>query len=347
MSAPSFDSLLSPGRIAGLELSNRVLMPAMDMNLCVDGEMSDGEIAHYSARAAGGTAMVITGTGAVAWPVGATSLHQPAFSDDRFIPGIRRLADSIHAAGGKLCMQLCHHGKTASVDVAQGRPQLVPSLLEGQMDMSALRDNPMSELMALATATQGKKATHKVADEDDLAWVIDQFAQAARRVQLAGVDAIEIHAAHGYLLSSFLSRGYNKREDRWGGSLENRVRLTCEVVRAVKAVVGKNYPVLVRVNGYEYGLEDGLRPEETARAAAFIEEAGADAIHVSANAHNPFADFTQGPLPTEVAQYRDFAKKIKQHVTIPVVAVGRMLPEVANAMIAAGESKVRSESCSV
>ena len=153
-------------------------------------------------------------------------------------------------------MQLCHHGKTASVDVAQGRPQLVPSLLEGQMDMSALRDNPMSELMALATATQGKKATYKVADEDDLAWVIDQFAQAARRVQLAGVDAIEIHAAHGYLLSSFLSRGYNKREDRWGGSLENRVRLTCEVVRAVKAIVGKNYPVLVRVNGYEYGLED-------------------------------------------------------------------------------------------
>ena len=337
MSTPSFDSLLSPGRIAGLELSNRVLMPAMDMNLCVDGEMSDGEIAHYSARAAGGTAMVITGTGAVAWPIGATSLHQPAFSDDRFIPGIRRLADSVHAAGGKLCMQLCHHGKTASVDVAQGRPQLVPSLLEGQMDMSALRDNPMSELMALATATQGKKATHKVADEDDLAWVVDQFAQAARRVQSAGVDAIEIHAAHGYLLSSFLSRGYNKREDRWGGSLENRVRLTCEVVRAVKVVVGKNYPVLVRVNGYEYGLEDGLRPEETARAAAFIEEAGADAIHVSANAHNPFADFTQGPLPTEIAQYRDFAKKIKQHVTIPVVAVGRMLPEVANAMIAAGE----------
>lgn len=128
-------------------------------------------------------------------------------------------------------------------------------------------------------------------------------------MQSAGVDAIEIHAAHGYLLSSFLSRGYNKREDRWGGSLENRVRLTCEVVRAVKAVVGKNYPVLVRVNGYEYGLEDGLRPEETARAAAFIEEAGADAIHVSANAHNPFADFTQGPLPTEIAQYRDFAKR--------------------------------------
>ena len=337
MTEPHFNALLAPGRIAGLELSNRVFLPAMDMNLCVEGEISDGEIAHYTARAAGGTALVITGTGAVAWPVGATSRHQPAFSDDKFIPGIRRLADSIHAVGGKLCMQLCHHGKTASVDTADGRPQLVPSLLEGKPDLSALRDNPMSELMGLATATQGKKATYKIADEDDLAWVIDQFAQAARRVKQAGVDAIEIHAAHGYLLSTFLSRGYNKRDDRWGGSLENRARLTCEVVRAIKRVVGDDYPVLVRVNGFEFGLEDGLTPDETARASALIEEAGADAIHVSANAHNPFADFTQGPLPSEVAQYREYTKTVKRHVTIPVIAVGRMLPEIADEMLALGE----------
>lgn len=337
MTNAHFSSLLAPGRIAGLELSNRVFLPAMDMNLCVEGEISDGEIAHYTARAAGGTAMVITGTGAVAWPVGATSRHQPAFSDDTFIPGIRRLADSIHAVGGKLCMQLCHHGKTASVDTADGRPQLVPSLLEGKPDLSALRDNPMSELMSLATATQGKKATYKIADEDDLAWVIDQFAQAARRVKEAGVDAIEIHAAHGYLLSTFLSRGYNKRDDRWGGSLENRSRLTCEVVKAIKVVVGADYPVIVRLNGCEFGLEDGLTPDETARAAALIEEAGADAIHVSANAHNPFADFTQGPLPAEVGQYREYTKIVKRHVTIPVIAVGRMLPEIANEMLQLGE----------
>ncbi len=333
----AFDSLMSTGRIAGLELSNRVFLPAMDMNLCVDGEISDGEIAHYTARAAGGTAMVITGTGAVAWPVGATSRHQPAFSDDRFIPGIRRLADSVHAAGGRLCMQLCHHGKTASVDTAEGRPQLVPSLLEGAPDMSALRDNPMDELMRLATATQGKKATYKVADEDDLAWVVDQFAAAARRVKSAGVDAIEIHAAHGYLLSSFLSRTYNKRDDRWGGSIENRARLTCEVVRAVKREVGPEYPVIVRVNGHEYGPADGLTAAETAQASALIERAGADAIHVSANAHNPFADFTDGPLPNTVAAYREHTKTIKRAVSIPVVAVGRMLPEVADEMIAAGE----------
>ena len=333
----SFSHVLAPGRIAGLQLDNRVLLPAMDMNLCEEGHVSDGEIAHYRARAAGGTAMVITGTGAVAWPIGATSRHQPAFSSDDYIPGLKRLADAIHEVGGTLCMQMCHHGKVASVDTADGRPLLVPSLLEGSLDMSALQDNSMNELMSLATATQGKKPTYKVADEDDLAWVIDQFAHAARRLKSAGVDAVEIHGAHGYLISTFLSAGYNKRTDRWGGSLENRARLACEVTRAVKAEVGPDFPVIVRLNSHEYGLENGLTADETARAAALIEEAGADAIHVSANAHNPFRDFTEGPLPSNVGQYREFARTVKRHVTIPVIAVGRVLPEVAEEMIAAGD----------
>ena len=335
--AATFSHVLAPGRIAGLELDNRIFLPAMDMNLCEEGHISDGEIAHYRARAAGGTAMVITGTGAVAWPIGATSRHQPAFSSDEYIPGLKRLADAIHDVGGKLCMQMCHHGKVASVDTADGRPQLVPSMPDGALDMSALQDNSMNELMSLATATQGKKATYKVADEDDLAWVVDQFAQAAHRLKTAGVDAVEIHGAHGYLISTFLSAGYNKRTDRWGGSLENRARLACEVTRAVKAEVGPDFPVIVRLNSFEYGLENGLTADETARAAALIEEAGADAIHVSANAHNPFRDFTEGPLPSNVGQYREFARTVKRHVTIPVIAVGRVLPEVAEEMIAAGD----------
>jgi len=109
------------------------------------------------------------------------------------------------------------------------------------------------------------------------------------------------------------------------------------LVRAVKAVVGPEYPVIVRVNGHEYGPEDGLTASETAEAAILIQAAGADAIHVSANAHNPFADFTDGPLPNTIAAYREHTKTIKRAVTIPVVAVGRMLPEVADEMIAAGE----------
>ncbi len=337
MGQSEFDNLLRPGRIGGLTLANRVLMPAMDMNLCDDGAITGGEIAHYTARAAGGTAMVITGSGAVAFPHGATSRHQPGLSDDRFIPGLRALADSVHSVGGRLCVQLCHHGKTSGIDTAEGRPLLVPSVPVPGFPLDGLRDSTMNELMLLGTATQGKSPKYQVAEADDLAWVIDQFADAAARVKQAGGDAVEVHAAHGYLLSTFLSPAYNTRTDQWGGSAENRARLTADVVRAIRARVGADFPIIVRINGEEFGIEHGVTAAEAATLAPFIEAAGADAIHVSGNAHNPFADFTDGPLPNVVGRYRELARAVKAVVGIPVIAVGRLLPEVAEEMLAAGD----------
>jgi 2,4-dienoyl-CoA reductase-like NADH-dependent reductase (Old Yellow Enzyme family) len=225
-----FDHVLAPGRIGPLELSNRIVMPAMDMNLCDDGLITDAEIAHYRRRAAGGTAMVITGSGAVAFPVGAASHRQPGLSHDRFVPGLARLADAVHAEGSRLCLQLCHHGKTARVDIADGRPLLVPSEPEGRLDLSALQDNTPEELTRLAATTAGQLPTYREADDDDLLWLIDQFAAATRRARDAGADAVEVHAAHGYVLSTFLASADNRRRDGWGGSLENRARLTVEVL---------------------------------------------------------------------------------------------------------------------
>ena len=189
----------------------------------------------------------------------------------------------------------------------------------------------------MSTATAGRSPSFRVAEADDLAWVVGQFAEAAQRAQAAGIDAVEIHAAHGYLLSTFLSAAYNHRDDEWGGPLAHRARLTCEVVAAVRAAVGPSFPILVRVNGHEYGVEGGLTAPETAEAAAQFEEAGADAIHVSANAHNAFADFTKGPLPSGIGQYRAFARTVRAAVGIPVVGVGRLLPEVAEEAIAGGD----------
>lgn len=338
-----FDHLLAPGRIGGLELPNRVVMPAMDMNLCADGEITDGEIDHYAARAAGGTGLVITGTGAVAWPVGAASLHQPGFSDDRYIAGMARLADAVHAAGGRVAMQLCHHGKVATVDMAAGRELLVPSVPVPAMDLSTLGDCTVDELMALATASGGRMPTYRAATDDDLAWVVGAFADAARRVAAAGIDAIEIHAAHGYLLSTFLSPGYNRRTDGWGGSVAGRARLTCEVVAAVRAEVGDGYPISVRINGHEFGPDGGMTADGAAAAAVLIAAAGADAIHVSANAHDPFVNFTSGPLPDTVGAYRPLAATVKRaleaagHHTA-VIGVGRLVPEAAEQMLAAGEA---------
>lgn len=320
-----------------MTLPNRVVLPGMDMNHCIDGVVTAAEIDHYAARAAGGCGLLITGAAAVAWPLGATSRKQPALSHDRYLPGLTHLADAIHVNGGRLCVQLVHHGKVASVDTAEGRPQLVPSIPPSHLDLSALADNPMDELIKLASATQGKPATYRIADTDDVAWVVGQFAAAAGRVQAAGADAVEIHGAHGYLINTFLSRAYNQRTDSYGGPLENRARIMVEVIQAVRNQVGAGFPILVRLNGCEYGLEDGITIDETVATAIIAEAAGADAIHISAQAANPFRDFTLGPLPAVVGQYRSMAAAVKRAVSIPVIAVGRLLPELAEEMLEAGD----------
>jgi 2,4-dienoyl-CoA reductase-like NADH-dependent reductase (Old Yellow Enzyme family)/thioredoxin reductase len=331
------EHLLRPGRIGPLELSSRILLPAMDMNHCVDGEITDAEVAHYRARAAGGAAMVITGSGAVSFPVGAASRKQPGLSDDRFIPGLGRLASAVHDAGSLLCIQLTHHGKTARVDVLEGRPVLVPSTPDHRPDLSALRDNTPDEVLRLAATTGGRGPTFKAADEADLAWLVEQFAAATRRAREAGADAVEVHAAHGYVLSTFLARADNRRDDRWGGSLENRARLSVDVLRAVREAAGPAMAVLVRVSGRELGEPGGLSLDESTAAAQLFAAAGADAIHVTGWGRNSFANFTDGPLPETVAAYRDDAKAVRAAVDVPVIAVGRLLPEVAEAMLGAGE----------
>lgn len=333
----TFDHVLAPGRIGPIELPNRVILPAMDMNMCDAGEITDAEIAHYTARAAGGTGMLITGSGAVGFPIGATSHFQPGLSDDRFIGGLSRLADAVHAAGSLLCIQLCHHGKTARVDIEEERDLLVPSMPEGAQDMSALVDNTGDEIGKLAAVTGGRMPTFAEATDDDLMQVIDWFAEAADRVRRAGADAVELHAAHGYLLSTFLSRADNRRTDPWGGSIENRARLITECTAAVRKAAGPDMAILVRVSGREYGGATALTLAETVSAAPLIEAAGADAIHVTGYGRNSFANFTDGPLPDTIGAYREDAAAVKASVRIPVIAVGRILPEIGEEMLAAGD----------
>jgi 2,4-dienoyl-CoA reductase-like NADH-dependent reductase (Old Yellow Enzyme family) len=337
MSTTTFEHLLRPGRLGPLQLSSRIVLPAMDMNHCDDGVITDAEIAHYRARAAGGAALVITGSGAVSFPIGAASRKQPGLSDDRFVPGLARLADAVHEAGALLCVQLTHHGKTARVDIAEDRPVLVPSCPVGKPDLSALRDNTADELRRLAASTGGKLPTYREADEDDIAWLIEEFAAAARRVRDAGADAVEVHAAHGYVLSTFLARADNRRHDRWGGSLENRARLTVEVLQAVHAAAGPDMAVLVRVSGREFGEDGALTLDESVTAVRMFAEAGADAVHVTGWGRNSFGNFTDGPLPDTVGAYRADAKAVRAAVDVPVIAVGRLLPEVAEEMVAGGE----------
>ncbi|MEO9140232.1 MAG: FAD-dependent oxidoreductase [Jatrophihabitans sp.] len=336
-SSANFTNLLSPGRIGGLQLPNRVVMAAMDMNLCHTGELDEGDIDHFVARARGGVGLVITGTSAVAYPQGATTRKQPGLSDDRYLPGLRALADGVHAVGGRVCVQLCHHGKTSAVDTADGRPLLVPNLSLPKPDMTALIDTTNEERQNLGNAREGKTESYKEATEEDLAEVVRVFASAAARVKAAGIDAVEIHAGHGYLLNTFLSAGYNKRSDQWGGSVQNRARLTCDIVRAIRVEVGPGFPVLVKFNGAEFFLENGTTVDEAVQISRLFESAGADAIEVTGYSNDPFSGFTFGPLPTAPAAYRDVTRAIRAAVTIPVIAVGRVLPELGEQMLAAQE----------
>jgi 2,4-dienoyl-CoA reductase-like NADH-dependent reductase (Old Yellow Enzyme family)/NADPH-dependent 2,4-dienoyl-CoA reductase/sulfur reductase-like enzyme len=333
----TYAHLLSEGRIGPMSLPNRVVLPAMDMNVSHDGMIEQEDVDHYVARAAGGTGLIITGASAIAYPVGAASTKEPGLSEDRFIPGMKALADAVHAAGSKLCIQSTHHGKVSRVDTANGRALLVPSEPSSALDMSALADNTREELGKMAAPTGGKQPSYHPATSDDLAWLVRTWAEAAERVAISGADAIEIHCAHGYVLGAFLNRADNHRTDEYGGSLENRARLACEVISAVKAAVGDRLAILVRVAGAEFGQEGGLSNEEACGAAALFERAGADAIHVTGWGRNPFSNFTDGPLPNTVGAYVDLAAEVKKHVTIPVIAVGRMLPLVGERAIAEGK----------
>ncbi|CAM3119686.1 FAD-dependent oxidoreductase [Prescottella defluvii] len=334
----TFAHLLAPGAIGPITLDNRVVLAAMDMNLCEDGEIHQPDIEHFATRAAGGTGMIITGCCAVAYPLGCASEKEPGLSEDRFIPGLKALADAVHETGSKLCVQMTHHGRVARIDTLEDRPMLVPSQPKPPSDMRAMIDCTPAELKKMAAIQGGNKPTYHEATKDDLNWLVRMFAEAAVRVEKAGGDAVEIHCAHNYVLGGFLSSYSNQRADEYGGSLENRARLACEVVRAVKAAVGDGLAVIVRLAGQEYGESGGMAPGEAAAAAVLLEQAGADAIHVTGTALNAFANFTDGPLPNKVGFYTDNATVIKHAVSVPVITVGRMLPEVGEKMIAEGRT---------
>ncbi len=188
----------------------------------------------------------------------------------------------------------------------------------------------------MGAATRGKQTTYHAMTQEDIDSLVSKWADAAERIAKADADAIEIHVAHGYILGVFLNQRDNSRTDQYGGSLENRARLACEVISAVKQRVGNRIAILVRVAGEEYGQEGGLSLAESIAASQMFERAGADAIHVTGWGRNPFDNFTDGPLPNKVGAYLDNATEIKKHVGIPVIAVGRMLPDIAEEAIGDG-----------
>lgn len=337
----SFSHLLSPGRIGTLELKNRLCQTAMGTNLAnKDGTMSEESVAFYAARAAGGTGMLIMGTLGVANPVGRLQERQLWISEDRFIPGLKRLTDAIHRVGGRVCAQLNHGGVTSLYDMAEGRPILVPSLPRMSKGGAPQKNIMLPEEIASSPAKPELKGppVFKEADADDFAWIVDKFASAAARAVEAGYDAIELHAGHTYLINSFISPHWNRRTDRYGGSAEGRSQLMKDVIEGIRARIGRDFPLQVKLNAEEYFFEENISLEDAKITARIAKAAGADAITVSASHNYGVARaLLSSWMPETPNKLLPLAAAIREAVDLPVITVGRVDPEAADRAIAEGQ----------
>ena len=328
----SHPALLSEGRIGPLSLKNRMIVTAMGVSLSEpDGHVGQRLIDYHVAQAQGGAALIVMGVTGVAWPVGAVSPNQTAISDDIYLPGLTRLAEAVHAAGSKIAAQLHHGGLVATHSAQDGHPlwgPAIPPAFSGDFPDYFLPEE-------MAAFAGGVVPTVKVLEPDDIAHAVRQFADAALRARRAGFDGVEIHGGHGYLLSSFLSPSTNTRDDAYGGTLEKRARLLLEVVRAVRAAVGPDFAMWVKLDSREMGKKVGITLDDARMVAPLVEAAGADAITVTA-----YHDVGQGRLhsasniPHEPGVHLEAAKAIKATLGIPVIASGRLEMDAAEDALA-------------
>lgn len=337
----TFDNLLRPGRIGRMELRNRIVMAPMGSNFAEsDGSCGERIQAYYEARAEGGAGLLIMGVCAIAYPAGTAEPFQVGVSDDRFVPGLTALAERVHRHGAKVAMQLQHAGKTSVRDMAEGRELWVPSMpppLKTDM-MQALTREELGAFISSSKSREGPGIRIRVMDKADIAQMAEWFAAAAERARRAGFDGVEIHAAHSYIIAGFLSPYYNKRDDEYGGPLENRARMLLEVIAAVQERVGPDFPVWLRLDAEEIRTPGGITLEDAKAVAKMAEAAGVDAVSVSAYANTSTGvAFTEAPLVQQKAGFLPWTAEIKAGLKIPVIAVGRLEPEVADTAIGAGQ----------
>ena len=339
----AFEHLLAPGHIGSLSLRNRILMCPMGDDLTeADGTVGDRQRSYFEVRARGGAALLLVGSVSVAYPRASFGACQVAASDDRYLPGLLALTDAVHRHGAAIAAQLVHNGLMSLLDVERGFPMLVPSLPKAAHPDRWSTMVTAEEGQAMMSPFTGptSKLEYQVASEDDIAEVIGLFADAAERCVRAGFDAIELHAGHGYLLDEFLSPAVNTRTDGWGGGIDGRSRLLRECLRAIRARIGPEFPLWMRINAAEHHKPDGERFEEQLEVIDRCRADGIDAVHVTAYAST---DVATGPTDSYVPHttphpLRGYARAVKERVDIPVIAYGRYEPHEADDVLASGHA---------
>ena len=308
--------LLTPGRIGGMTLKNRIVMAPMVRNYADEqGCMTPRYLAHLERIAQGGVGAMILEASFVS-PEGRGFRHQLGLHSDAVIAGLNEAAAAAHAHGARLGIQLFHAGRQTT-QVVCGEQPVAPSEIPCPLLGELPRGLDRMQVHSLARS----------------------FANAARRAKAAGLDFVEIHAAHGYLLTQFLSPFSNRRSDAYGGTTENRRRFLAEIIEKVREEVGADFPISVRISADEM-VPGGMLPADAEDLAIWLEERGVDAVHVSVG---NYASYPQGrmipPMAVEDGPLVKYASLMKQAVSIPVIAVGKLhTPALAEATLRNGQA---------
>ncbi len=292
--------LFETTEIKGMKLANRFVRSATFEGMAGDdGSVTPNLVDLLIRLARGGVGLIIT-SHAYIKPEGQAGPRQLGVYADALVPGLRELTRAVHEAGGKIVMQLAHSGGFANPKLT-GRTALAPSAPEG------FYKTPPRE-MTLA----------------DIQEMVEAFGLAALRAQAAGFDGLEIHAAHGYLLSQFISPLLNRRLDEYGGTVENRYRALGQVVKKIRAVVGQDFPILIKLNSQDF-LEGGLTLEDSLQIGARLQEDGLDAIELSGGvliSKNLSPSRTGITTEEKEAYFSEEARAFKKKVSLPLLLVG-------------------------
>jgi len=308
--------LFSPARIANLQLPNRLIRSATAECMAEpDGRPQPRLHALYQELARGGVGLIISGNISV-HPSGKSDLVMVGLDSDALIPPLKGLTDAVHRAGGLIVAQLTHGGMKCV-------PEAVPRLLAPSAAGAAFLKRDAREMT-----------------REDIEVVIDAFGQAARRARQAGFDGVQIHGAHGYLLSQFMSPLTNRRTDEWGGDLEGRMRFLCAVCCVVREQVGPGYPAFIKL-GVQDALPGGLSAAEGVRAVAALQGMGMDAVEISGGVEGEEADHIRPAIrsPADEAYYRPLARLARPATGLPLLLVGGLRSlAVMEDVLASGEA---------
>jgi 2,4-dienoyl-CoA reductase-like NADH-dependent reductase (Old Yellow Enzyme family)/thioredoxin reductase len=307
-----FKKLFEPISIGKLTVKNRIVKLAAQTNTAnIDGSVSEKMLYHYAEIARGGVGLLIVEGAIVDQSVVRATASGLVIDHDKYIPRLEELATIIKVNGARATIQIAHTGRATQFP-------------EAGITVAA-SDVPLGDRIVRPLTI------------DEIQHLVERFGEAALRAKKAGFDAVEIHGCHGYRIASFMSPFLNKRTDRYGGSLEKRMRFPLEVIECVRSKVGDDYPVIFRISGDEW-IEGGLRLEDTKVISGRLEEAGIDAIDVS-NGLGETSEYIIAPMAHPPGFAVHLAEGIKSVVRIPVIAVGRIHdPLLAESILQEGKA---------